>query len=67
MFVYDMTFKDTITDKRKKIGPLAPCAPMVPAGVTNDVLDVVCDGEIIGNIEIGSDGFVQHTIPDSYS
>jgi len=38
---------------------LAPYNAIIPEGVSNTLVDIESDGEIIGNLEIGTDGFVQ--------
>lgn len=32
---------------------------MVPNGVTNELMDVVLQGEVVGDAEIGNDGFIE--------
>ena len=49
-----------VEDLRKKILFLSPDSGWIPKGVTNRIVNITdFDGEIIGELEMGSDGFVQ--------
>ncbi len=49
-----------IEDLRKKILYLSPYTGWIPKGVKNRIVNITdFDGEVIGELEMGSDGFVQ--------
>ena len=48
-----------LQDLREKETFLAPSEGMIPEGVRNTVMNIYTLPDIIGDIEIGTDGFVQ--------
>ena len=56
--------KSKVRDLRSgKFNVISPAEFIIPEGVTNTLLDIVTpDGKVVGNIEIGSDGFIQAII-----
>jgi len=52
-----------VKDKREKKMYIGPAPGWIPDGVVNTVLNVYSlNGKIIGDLELGSDGFVQGII-----
>ena len=49
----------SIIDERKTQQIIGPCKEMIPPGTTNYLYDVTYKNGKIGEIEIGTDGFIQ--------
>jgi len=58
--------EERVVDKRSgKFKLIEPFRPLIPEGVTNTIYDIVDEnGRVIGNLELGTDGFLQALILD---
>jgi len=48
-----------VVDRRKEKKVIVPDESWIPVNVVNTLMNIIWEGEPVGDIEVGSDGFVQ--------